>query len=836
MSDFLSRVGKLATAGANAGVAFGGAAVGAGVSLLQQASIVPVTRNESSDEEDAVTFQETEEYIFNGQSGVLVFKTTHHRSGITRMIHINLFNGIVMQYSHRSRKRLAHCTDIENISRDTGHTVSFEIKKNGLLQRHKKLVFENEADAARFHKYVEFFNECGTNVRKSFNKIDAGKTGTITFTDLRLALEKVDLPASDEDVRKMLGISAPDDESVFSYEDWFHLFTDSFVSNLRECLLEWMIQATSGKVDTAQSSSYFYPLPGEVVAFAPNERVYWCVFGGKITKNTHFLPGWFYVTNFRLVLFSARRSPADRNAHSRYDVPGFFNTISIPLTSLFRVYSAAPRNSIYLVCKDYRTIRITLSGFESNKNKVDTFLQVLTNMAFLGPANDDIQSLLYAFKYTAHFDNADKGWNICDLIKEYVRQGIYDCKEWKVVDNSAWDLVETYPRYLVLPSALSREEISQAASFRSKNRLPAVTYRHAKSGAVLSRSAQPMVGMTMKSSSEDALLLNLYRTKGIVYDRKEDEDRHSKLFILDARGKMAATLNMAVGKGTENVSLLDNTELIFCNIENIHVMRNSSVLFGEALSSQSSSQGSSNSNDTDSSGGATGTGIGGGFFTKLEESGWIKHVRLVLMAGVLAAEKLHFDRASVLVHCSDGWDRTAQICGVAQLLLDPYFRTIEGFAVLIEKEWCAFGHKFHDRCGHGADSTVLPDERSPVFVQFMDTVYQLMNQFPTAFEFSSDLLVFLADHIHSCLFGNFLGNCEHERHTSLNVLEFTKSIWSYVLDNRHLFANPSFVPYANPIWPSFSISSIVIWKRFWQRWDISAHPNRLHTSPWHDDW
>lgn len=37
--------------------------------------------------------------------------------------------------------------------------------------------------------------------------------------------------------------------------------------------------------------------------------------------------------------------------------------------------------------------------------------------------------------------------------------------------------------------------------------------------------------------------------------------------------------------------------------------------------------------------------------------------------------------ASVLVHCSDGWDRTAQVCSVASLLLDPHYRTLQGFMV-----------------------------------------------------------------------------------------------------------------------------------------------------------
>ncbi len=61
-------------------------------------------------------------------------------------------------------------------------------------------------------------------------------------------------------------------------------------------------------------------------------------------------------------------------------------------------------------------------------------------------------------------------------------------------------------------------------------------------------------------------------------------------------------------------------------------------------------------------------------------------MRQVLCAGVRVAEMLHVERSAVLVHCSDGWDRTAQIVLLTQLLLDPACRTLRGFCTLLDKE------------------------------------------------------------------------------------------------------------------------------------------------------
>lgn len=176
-------------------------------------------------------------------------------------------------------------------------------------------------------------------------------------------------------------------------------------------------------------------------------------------------------------------------------------------------------------------------------------------------------------------------------------------------------------------------------------------------------------------------------------------------------------------------------------------------------------------------------GQGGGSSTAISK--WLNHIAAVLRGSAAAAESLLLEYP-VLVHCSDGWDRTAQISALSQLLLDPYYRTIDGFLMLIEKEWIGFGYQFEERLGRMTDKNT-----SPVFTQYLDCVWQLLNQYPTDFEFSSGFLEVLMMCAYSGLFSSFRHNCERQReeelarhqestlNTSISIVHFS-SVFTYI--------------------------------------------------------
>ena len=119
--------------------------------------------------------------------------------------------------------------------------------------------------------------------------------------------------------------------------------------------------------------------------------------------------------------------------------------------------------------------------------------------------------------------------------------------------------------------------------------------------------------------------------------------------------------------------------------------------------------------------------------------------------------------------------------------MDKYFRTLEGFIVLIEKDWLSFGHQF--RLRNGFCSKEKRDEFSPIFLQWLDCIYQIIEQNCDKFEFNINLLTFIAKNLFCGKYGTFLFNSEKERKDN-KAKENTISIWTEVLERKKEFLNP----------------------------------------------
>lgn len=146
---------------------------------------------------------------------------------------------------------------------------------------------------------------------------------------------------------------------------------------------------------------------------------------------------------------------------------------------------------------------------------------------------------------------------------------------------------------------------------------------------------------------------------------------------------------------------------------------------------------------------------------QIENSEWLNQLQAIIECSNTIVDLIDIRGSSVLLCLEDGWDLTPQITSVVQLCLDSYYRTFEGFRVLIEKEWLSFGHRFSHRSNH-TDATKASGF-APLFLQFLDIVHQIHNQFPLSFEFNQYYLEFMAYHYVSCRFRTFLLDCESER-------------------------------------------------------------------------
>uniref|UniRef100_A0A914X4Q9 Myotubularin phosphatase domain-containing protein n=1 Tax=Plectus sambesii TaxID=2011161 RepID=A0A914X4Q9_9BILA len=135
------------------------------------------------------------------------------------------------------------------------------------------------------------------------------------------------------------------------------------------------------------------------------------------------------------------------------------------------------------------------------------------------------------------------------------------------------------------------------------------------------------------------------------------------------------------------------------------------------------------------------------WYTNVSETGWYQLVFQCLTHSLNVVELIVDRRRSVILKEQEGLDMTAVVSSLAQLCMDPHFRTQKGFAQLVQKEWCALGHPFGLRLfgASCATSSSLADEMAPVFLLFLDCVSQLVYMYEAEFDFSQAMLVSLWD-------------------------------------------------------------------------------------------
>ncbi|KAI3721832.1 hypothetical protein L2E82_32851 [Cichorium intybus] len=586
--------------------------------------------------------------------------------------------------------------------------------------------------------------------------------------------------------------------------------------------------------------------------------------------------GTIFVTNFRIVFLSQ----GSRDVTPLGTIPlatiEKFNKIVVKQPAGIRQSEKTPtRRLLQVVGKDMRIIMFSFRPRTKQRRAVFTALLRWTRPACLWD--------LYAFS-CGPSRNSDTNPKV-RLVNEYYRllgmgsikssigsieDGLFKLSNdwWRISDvNASYNMCTTYPFALLVPKAIRDKDLLKACTFRARCRLPAISWCDIRTGAVLARSSQPLVGlmMNMRSNADENLV-------GALCTRlSSGKEGRRKLYIADARPRKNALANGAMGGGSESSSNYFQAEIVFFGIDNIHAMRESLVRLRDYLDTHGTKSSDGMSSFLRNGGGTWGVGNLSSMsasVSTLGDSGWLIHIQNVLAGSAWIAARVALESASMLVHCSDGWDRTSQLVALASLLLDPYYRTIDGFQALVEKDWLAFGHPFSDRAGmpslSGSGSMPLELSRhsstpnistsslrqlsgsttpqppvtsntqhsnnySPIFLQWVDCVSQLLRMYPFAFEFSSAFLVDFLDCVLSCRFGNFLCNSENERERA-GVFEASACLWMHLADMRasegsshvhyNLFYNPS--KHDGPLLPPAAALAPTIWPQFHLRWSCPS--------------
>mmetsp|Transcript_16135 Transcript_16135/g.34877 ORF Transcript_16135/g.34877 Transcript_16135/m.34877 type:complete len:889 (-) Transcript_16135:198-2864(-) len=508
------------------------------------------------------------------------------------------------------------------------------------------------------------------------------------------------------------------------------------------------------------------------------------------------LTGEFILTNYRLIF--RPQVCLDRRELRWMHSAELFNVALGTIEDVMKVnaleWLSRPNpqkvSRVKVVTKDLRCLVFLIDQSEDAQSLVSKLQKLLS------PGPDGAFAFSHATHSWAEKGLTPPGRDLCyyDPVEEYARMDVHSAARpnhrspWELKKfNENYKLCSSYPEWLVLPKQVDEQDLAAIAQCRRHGRIPTLTWcAGAKfQYAAIWRCSQPMDGIRGGGSPDDERLLKAIGEVG------QPPDACRRLLVLDLRTQSVAWVNKAGGGGFESY---DCIKLIFGGLENVHRVRDSWRAMGIAV--QSINQSAS-----------------GSWMRDVADSKWYDMIGVILEAMQITVKQIQQKR-SLLIHCSDGWDRTSQVASLAQLCLDPFARTRLGFLRLIQRDFCSFGHPFKTRL---ALVDKMSSAFSPIFIQWLECVYQIMEQFPSAFEFRSSLLLVLATEVMTNQYGSFLFDCEEER--VKQVAPRSLSLWEKLMEEEEIRAtrNESYRPVEKTIKPVVCQVRTKIWENYWLR-------------------
>lgn len=412
---------------------------------------------------------------------------------------------------------------------------------------------------------------------------------------------------------------------------------------------------------------------------------------------------------------------------------------------------------LILYCKDLRIIRFCFgeAGPESAK-KVCLAIAHYSHPADL--------NLLFGFEYQGRQYHKHKATEVNgskpqgglqtplfdrppDWDREIKRTG---ASEWRVCAiNERYSICTSLPEYIVVPASLADQDLRHYAMYFAEQRLPVWCWNHPNGSA-------------------------LVRMSNIV-DPVQQKKIEQRVFnaITKSHPQRRQVIRLDLDKGLPNIQ----------DIQSAYFKLRQICVFDSFEESEER------------------------WLSSIESSRWLEYVRAFLKQSAEIVYLLEGKNAPVVITEEEDRDLNCVVSSLVQLMLDPHYRSLVGFQSLVQKEWVMAGHRFLDRCNHLKKND---KEESPLFLLFLDCVWQMINQYPGAFEFTEAYLTVLADSMWIPLYSTFLFNSSQQCNQHLTEFAKMKAIptgeeqsiyfppvwdWSqqFSAKEQTLFNNPMYV-------------------------------------------